>query len=194
MSYRSRLSFISAGVCIAIAGCSAGPGTEGASVLEPGTQAPAELTEIRTRTAENGAPGIQGAFVKNGRTVRFYTRRGPRIAIFEVLSGANEFEIDACFVNERGHTLVSVAGGHENTMPECPDVVEGGIEGEGADDAEGQAVVIAAMEALRRLPFRAPYRGEQRVLTGPLEFMREPPALDGAIVEGADAADVDERR
>ena len=178
--FRSRIAVLfSLPAWIAVSQCAQVDRPIDGSVLEPGASMPAELTRLEARIT-NGAPAIEGSFSKNGRTVRFLTRRGPRISLHEVLAGANEFETDACFVNEKGFALVVVAGGHENTMPECLGVSEGGIEGEGADDFEGQAVAAAAMEALQRLPFRAQYRGEQRALTGTLEFLRRPPAVGSA--------------
>lgn len=172
------------GLCLVLASCSSGSSTGVNPVLEPGSATPLELVEIKPRRAENGAVGLEGTFTAHGRTVRFYTRRGPRISLAEVLSGANEFEVDACFVNERGDTILVVAGGHENTMPECRDVVEGRVEGAGADDVDAQNVVITAMDALKNLSFRPEYRGEQNALAGSLAFLRQPPALGGAIVGG----------
>lgn len=166
--------------CLAAIGCSPTGGNATGSVLEPGTPLPAELRKLEVRSVE-GAPQIEGMFTSRGRTIRFFTRRGPRVSLDEVMSGANEFEIDTCFVNEKGHSLIVGAGGHQNTMPECPDVLEGRVEGEGADDFEGQAVVVAAMEVLLRLPFQRSYRAEQRSLTGPLEFLRRPPASRAAL-------------
>lgn len=170
-----------------VSGCSRRDDPTQASVLEPGASLPAELTQLDVETTGDGAPRIRGTFQKDGRVIRFFTRRGPRGSLLEVMAGANEFEIDACFVNERGHSLIVVAGGHENTMPECPGVTEGRAEAEGDGDVQGQQTAVAAMETLLRLPFRAQYRGEQRSLVGTLEFLRRPPAL-GAVI-GATTGD-----
>lgn len=151
------------------------------SVVQPGVTLPPEFVALGVSTVD-GKPRIEGSYRHGERTVRFVTARGPRVAFYEVAAGASPFEIDACFLSESGRPLVSVAGGHEVTIPECRGPGDGAHadeQDEAASDDGALRAAFAAMDALAELPFRPDLEPEKKALVGSREFRNGPAGLQG---------------
>lgn len=132
---------------------------------------PKEFVELAVVRTQLGLQ-IRGVFRKDGVEVRFVTLRGPRTPIYERIAGANSYEVDACFLNKDGHSLVQVSGGHAVMIPECQRF--GGeplLDNPPITTLEEMQLVREAMQAIVLLRFRPEYEPEQRTLTSALAMV-----------------------
>lgn len=149
-------------VLIAAATVACTPSGVPESPLPDGEVLPASFLEL---SVDAKRVGVRGVFEEGGKRVRFFTMRGPRMPVHERLSGAQPFEMNACFVNEAGHPLVQTVGGHEVVNSECAALGGDLAPEEGSPTTyEEMLLARAAMEAIAALRFREEYRADQEVL------------------------------